>query len=569
MTAHRGRGTAHARLRILVALSLAVLTPSRLSAQDLTPVECEAAAELGQKPDGFCFVVNGRSNLPDHAVLGLGLTFAGEIVPDMWRKADVVKGRFRVELGPVARTLLAGYYRVSLQYAPSFQYVNRRAALAGFVPEAKWEISCYVGSPETEELEDAQYRRFLRESVTKIRDLYKDLDEHHERYLAGETTPFVLSEFQDWTRQWRTSLDATRQQNTRHGSETVLAPLYPDSVRDLTVITDFLDLVYLEYTTEICRKRDLPIAAAGNPGDHPPFTLMAAEYVREASRRTEAILERLNTDPGTDSYALYRDLVEIDGLFRDLVEFANRLREKPDGVPWGPWHMRWAARVARVASGFSRYSASPLAQTHPALRDDLAQVASALTEFGNALGRMLPGAPETGPVPRPPEGDAVIDPKADCAQAPAAREIRKQLNALFEILSTERRTLVKRLEEDLATAGKLRDELARHRAEVAAGRETLQEWETWGADWQVRLEDFRKVVASTGADPTFRFHFPEAQRAESTLAQALAEAWREHTAAVHGNVAPTYEERVKYFGDVIARMCDRLRKMIEAVAPPK
>lgn len=559
-----GRRAPRSRRAVALALGLVLACAAAVRADDPAPVECEAAASLEQKPAGYFFVVNGRSNLPDHAVLGLGLTFAGEIVPEAWRKSDVVKGRFHTEIGPITRTLLAGYYRVSIQFAPALQYVNVRPSLSGFAPEGRWEVSCYVGTPETEEVEDAQYRRFLREAVTRIRDLYKDLDEHHERYVA-DAAPFAPKEFQDWARQWRASLEAAKQENGRHGSETVLAPLYPDSVRDLSVITDFLDLVYLEYGSEICRKHDLPIEMAGAGGDHPPFTLMAAEYVREASRRTEAILERLNNDPGTDSYALYRDLVEIDGLFRDLIESANRFREQPGGGAWGPWHMRWAARVARVASGFPRYATSPLAQANPGLRDDLAQAAAALTEFGNVVGAALPGASESAPGTSPP----AVDPKADVGQSAPAREIRKRLNALFEVIFSERRTLVKKLEGHLSTAEQMRDELAKHRTDVAAGRETVKDWETWGADWQVRLEDFQKRVAAEGGDPTFRFHFPEAQRCETALAQALAEAWREHTAAVHGTLTPTYEERVKYFAGVVTRMCGRLQKMIEAVAPPK
>lgn len=521
-------------------------------AQGAPRLECSARAMSDARSDGVYFLVQGEIGLPDNAVIGIGLSFAGETVPEAWRKLDVAGTRFHAELGPVRTSVLSGTYRLVVKYSPVHQYARMRKFLSALTSEQEWEFPFYAGSPEREEVEEREYRRFLQESVQQVRDLYRSLEDHRLAFSGKrpKQATFDRDEFERWRDQWLADLRTTRQSAEAYGVARVFAPLHPESLRDLSVAISFLDMIYAENVEEICRAQELPVTEGLPAGTWLPFTRMAPEYVQEAARRTEAILADLHAEPGVDSYALYRDLAELEALYRELLLTAGALRSGGAAEPWGPWHMRWAARLGRLSSAFPRYASSPLLETNPSLQKDLEALGARIRDFAVSAGASLAAAG------RPEDG------------APA-RTIEKELTRLFEIIFAERRVLARSIDAFVAGAKTLDEEIATQGRAVAEKRETPEAWNIWVAEAKNRAQALKNTAGAFGTNATFRFHFPEAERCATAAAQAQLELLRERSEHIAGARTATYEERIRYFGETSRRMIDRLAEMVKAVPEPK
>lgn len=531
---------------------LVCLLPLAASAQD-GPITIRPRGEYQQ--DSRKFVVSGETDLPDHTILGLLIYFCGEAAPGAVARGEVLAGQFTLPYGPIDRHVLSGVYDLEVRYAAFDQVPAVKARLVDRPEEKTCRVSSYCGTRDQEKQETKQYQERLKDGLTRTRVLYGDLRTKAKEYLEGNKE-FREADFVAWTKDWRSKQKGLDQLSREIGPESIFAPRFPESVRDLTVISSFLDLLFLHYYEEICRKNGRDPERIEVLVARPTFSLMVEEYIREIERRIVEVEAREDEKREATSFDLYRDLLDYQALFTKLLEEFDQARKGP--APADAWLQReeaWTALVDGFAARCARYKGSAIEKAHPeiasGLAAELAELARELIEldakFGEEVGDA--GASQGNSLP--------------AALQRAVEAIRERFQALYAIVLAEREEVVKEVEKRLLAFLALSDELEASRAKAEKGGAALGEWAAWLPGWRDRLKLGREDLTSWRKETKEAFHMPDSPRLLDTLAVALGHLADLYEATFDGKTADTTEERIKFNSDVRDGMARQVRAEVE------
>lgn len=522
------------------------------SAQD-GPITLRAHGEYQQ--DSRKFVVSGETDLPDHTILGLLIYFCGEAAPGAVARGEVLAGQFTLPYGPIDRHVLSGVYDLEVRYAAFDQVPTVKARLADRPEEKTWRGSSYCGTRDQEKQETKQYQERLKDGLTRTRVLYGDLRTKAKEYLEGDKE-FREADFVAWTKDWRSKQKGLDQLSREIGPDSIFAPRFPESVRDLAVISSFLDLLFLHYYEEICRKNGRDPARIEVLVARPTFSLMVEEYIREIERRIVEVEAREDEKREVTSFDLYRDLLDYQALFTKLLEEFEQARKAPS--PADAWLQRreaWTALVDGFAVRSARYKGTAIEKAHAeiasGLAAELAELARGLIELDAKFGEELAHAGVAKGSALPP------------ALQKAVEAIRERFQALYAIVLAEREGVVKEVEKRLQAFLALSDELEASRAKAEKGGAALGEWAAWLPGWRDRLKLGREDLAAWRRDTKEAFHMPDSPRLLDTLAVALGHLADLYEATLDGRTADTTEERIKFNGDVRDGMARQVRAEVE------
>ncbi len=522
------------------------------SAQD-GPITIRANAEYQQGSRKF--VISGETDLPDHTILGLMVYFCGEAAPGAVARGEVLAGQFKLLYGPIDRHVLSGVYDLAVRYAAFDQVPAVRKRLEDRPEEKTCRVSTYCGTRDDEKQETKWYQERLKDGLTRTRILYGDLRTRAKEYLDGKRE-FREADFEAWANDWRSKQKGLDTLAREVGPESIFAPRFPESVRDLAVIANFLDLLFLHYYEEICRKNGRDPARTQVLVARPAFSLMVDEYIREIERRIVEVEEREDEKREPTSFDLYRDLLDYQALFTKLLEEFDQARKSP--TPAAAWAQRreaWTALVDGFAARAVRYKGSAIEKAHAeiasGLAGELAELARGLIDldakFGEEAGK--PGAEKGNPLP--------------ASLQKAVEAIRERFQALYAIVLAEREAIVQEVEKRLQAFQALSDELEAAREKADQGGAAMGEWTAWLPGWRDRLALGREDLDSWAKASKEIFHMPNAPRLLNTLAEAMGHLADLYDATLDGRTADTTEERIKFNCDVRDGMTRQVRAEVE------
>ncbi len=542
-------------LRARIACGLLVcLVPLAVSADD-GPITIRSHGEYQQ--DSRKFVVDGETDLPDHTILGLMIYFCGEAAPGAVARGEVLAGQFTITYGPVDRHVLSGVYELVVRYAAFDQVAAVKARLTDRPGEKTCSVSTYSGTREAEKQETRQYQEKLKEGLMRTRTLYGDLRTKAKEYLEDKKQ-FDESKFLAWMKDWHAKHEGLARLVGEIGPENIFAPRFPESVRDLAVISSFLDLLFLHYYEEICRTNGRDPERVEVLVARPAFSLMVDEYIREIERRIVEVEAREDEKREPTSFDLYRDLLDYQALFTKLLEELDRVRREPDPrASWLARRVAWTALVDGFAARAARYKGSSIEKAHAevkvGLSTELAELAKGLIEldakFEEETGR--PAAAQGHPLPP--------------ALAGAVEAIRARFQALYQIVLDEREGIVKEIEKRLGAFRALSDELEASRdAAEKGGAPKRGEWTVWLSAWRDRLRLTREDLTRWRKETQATFHLPDSPRLLDTMGETLGCLADLYDATLDGRTADTTQERIEYNQDVREKMAAQVRAEVEA-----
>lgn len=541
--------------RALLAHGLLVCLASLAVSADDGPITLRVRAEY--QPDARKFVVDGETDLPDHTILGLMIYFCGEAAPGAIARGEVLAGQFRITYGPIERHVLSGVYDLVVRYAAFDQVTAIKERLADRPEEKTCVVSSYCGTREAEKQETKQYQQKLKDGLSRIRVIYGDLRTKAKEYLEGKKE-FDEAKFLAWTADWRSKHHGLDQLVHEIGPASIFAPRFPESVRDLTVISSFLDLLFLHYYEEICRKNGRDPQRTEVLVARPAFSLMVDEYIREIERRILEVEAREDEKREPTSFDLYRDLLDYHALFTKLLDEFDRARRDPDPVSsWMARREAWTALVDGFAARTARYRGSAIEKAHGEVKGglsaELAGLAKGLIDlevrFGEEVGRL----------------DAAASNSLPAALAGPVEAIRARFQALYDIVLAEREEIVKEIEKRLADVLALSDELEASRAAAEKGGAAQRgEWTAKLPGWRDRLRAARDDLARWRKETQATFHLPDSPRLLDTLCEALGCLADLYDATFAGRIADTTEERIEFNREVREKMASQVRAEVEA-----
>lgn len=527
--------------RARLALGLLVLfLPVAVAAED-GPITLRIRGEYQQ--DSRRFVVEGETDLPDHTVLGLMIYFCGEAVPGAVARGEVLAGHFTIAYGPIDRHLLSGVYDLVVRYMAFDQVAAIQARLKDRPEEKSARVSSYCGTREAEGIETTQIRDRLKKGLDRTRFLYGDLRTKAKEYLQGNKE-FREPEFVAWANDWRARHGGLEELIREIGPDSVFAPRFPESVRDLSVISSFLELLFLHYYEEICRKNGRDPQRIVVLVARPAFSLMVEEYIREIERRIVEVEAREDEKREPTSFDLYRDLLDYQALFTKLLEEFDQTRKGP--APAAAWAARrdaWIALVDGFLARAARYKGSAIDTSHrevkAGLSTELAELAKGLIEldakFAEEIGKDAGGG--ASPLPAALEG--------------TVKAIRARFQVLYDIVLAERASVLVEVEKRLEAFRVLSEELDAANAKAARGGAGRRgEWTAWLPGWRDRLRMAREDLAQWRRQTQATFHLPDAPRRLDLMGEILSCLADLYDATIAGKTADTTVERIEYNRDL-------------------
>lgn len=518
------------------------------------PVAIRAGAEF--QSDARRFAVTGDCDLPDHTLLGLMVFFCGEAAPGAVARGEVRQGAFTLTCAPPDRTILAGVYELEVRYSAFDQVPEVRSRLADRPDEKTIRVSLYVGTRDQEAQETLQYQQRLKEGLGRTRSLYGDLRTKARDYLE-KGKEFREAEFVAWMKEWRSRLAGLQELVDTIGPVRVFAPRFPESVRDLTVISSFLDLLFLHYFEKICQKNGLDPARAEALEQRPVFSLMVDEYIREIERRMTEVETREDEKREPTSFDLYRDLLDYQGLFSSLLEAYDRARRTADpAAAWAKRREPFVCVVAGFSARVARYKGSPIEKAHTEVEGGLAAELGSLgkglldldDDFGSELST---GAAPAGDHVLPAEMKAPVD------------GIASRFQKLYDIVLKERARMVEEVQGRLDVLAKTSDELEAAHDKVEKGETKKDAWARWIPGWRDRLREERSGLERWKKETQATFHLPESPRLLDTMGQCLDQLGGLYDDVIGGKTTEQTEERIKYNRDTRDKVVKLVRAEVE------
>lgn len=518
------------------------------------PISLHANADF--QTDARRFAVTGDSDLPDHTLLGLMVYFCGEAAPGAIARGEVRQGQFTLTCAPPERTILSGVYELEVRYSAFDQVPEVKSHLADRPDEKTVSVSLYVGTRDQEAQETRQYQDRLKDALSRINQLYGDLRTKAKDYLE-KGKEFREAEFVAWMKEWRSKLTGLQDLVDTIGPARVFAPRFPESVRDLTVISSFLDLLFLHYFEQICRKNGLDPARAEALEQRPAFSLMVDEYIREIDRRMTEVAAREDEKREPTSFDLYRDLLDYQGLFSSLLEAFDRARRDADpAATWARRREPFVSAVAGFQARVARYKLSQIEKAHPevegGLAAELGALGKGLLDLDEAFGREV----KAGAAPA---GDHVLP----VSMKQPVDGIRSRFQKLYDIVLKERARMVEEVQGRLGRLVKTSDELEAAREKVEKGETRKDAWAQWILGWRDRLRTERSGLEQWKKDTQATFHLPQSPRLLDTMGQCLDQLGGLYDDSLCGRTTEQTEERIKYNRDTRDYVEKQVRAEVE------
>ncbi len=281
------------------ALALSLLLAMPASAAPAGEITVERFEHIPGEGKAWSFRVEGKSSLPDAAVLTLTVEFEGEQAHVVL--CPVESGAFGLDIGPSEKKLLPGRYLAKVTFNRRDQLPDVLDQIPPTTKPAAGELPMIIGTPEDAAAEREKVRKKYVTVVDNVRQVHGQLGQWggftmeaakwhkveamvKRKDLDGGAVDGVLEEWERFTDEvWERFYHTVRHDHVAF-RDYVFSSYFAAVDRELESLYNVLERWYKAYGREIYRTVDRPIPKKYDYDDPFPFDKLYADSLAISKR---------------------------------------------------------------------------------------------------------------------------------------------------------------------------------------------------------------------------------------------------------------------------------------------